>query len=69
MESKIYHLRQIINDSPIPNGEYLGVWGGHRVRFWVDDRQFEAQTQMGMRGFNVSCDVIVCDDGITIRER
>ena len=73
MESKVYHIRQIrqiLDDSPIPDGKCSGLWSGYTVKFCVGNRKFEAQTHVGVRGMNIGCDVIVSENGnITIQTR
>ena len=70
MESKVLSVVQIINDSPIPKGEYIGTWSGYTVKFRIGERLFEAKTNKGIRGLNIGCNVIVSENGdITIQTR
>lgn len=51
-------LREIKHGT-VPDGQYDGRWSGYTVQFSHDGRLFEAVTDIGVRGQNVACRVIV----------
>jgi len=39
----------------VPDGEHEGTWGGHTLRFGLDDGEFKVDTRRGIRG--IACPV------------
>lgn len=65
MQSKAMNPRQI--DACPPDGTYAGTWSGYEVAFSADGLRYKADTQVGIRGMDVPCEVTVINGEITIQ--
>lgn len=66
MKTEIRELTQVIKNPSIPDGDYLGTWGGYQCEFYVGDDVFRAQTIEGIRTLNAQVMVNVRDGEITV---
>jgi len=54
----------IIKDIEFEDGEYLGSWGGHVLRFTYQDQMIEVKTQKGVRTPALNIEFSVVDGEI-----
>lgn len=55
MINEVQNIRPVDNTRNIPDGRYEGRWSGYYVRFTVHDREYEGESEVGIRGMNETC--------------
>lgn len=60
------NITQVVEPTDIPNGTYGGFWGGYVVRFFVGDKTYKADTDIGIRTPSAPVVVVVNHGVITI---
>jgi hypothetical protein len=55
MLNELQNIRPVDNTIAIPDGRYEGSWSGYHVRFRVHDREYEGESEVGIRGMNEPC--------------
>lgn len=43
----------------LPDGQYIGTWGGYVIDLVYNERSYELKTQEGVRGINVAVVVTI----------
>lgn len=67
MESKLSKIKLMtFRKSALPDGGYAGLISGYTVTFRTNGRVFEAQAEIGVRGLNVPCTVVVKDGSAVV---
>jgi hypothetical protein len=51
----------------LPSGDYPGLWGGYVVTFVIGKNHYRAATEIGVRGMNIPCVVVVDKHIVTIK--
>lgn len=69
MKTTATNVRRVDPNIVIPDGVYDGIWGGYRVRFYVDGVKYEANTSDGIRTPCAECTVTVKDGLITVEAK
>lgn len=60
-------LRLVVSPRNVPDGEYVGTWGGYYVRFTVGNEEYTAQSDVGIRTPSCVCSVRVENGQITVQ--
>ena len=63
MSNKILSITERVpHPSELPDGAYIGTWGGYIITLTYGNRQYELRTQEGVRGVGIRV-VITIKDG------
>lgn len=69
MANKIVSIKERLpQDASLPDGVYKGIWGGHVIVVNYDNRTFELNTEIGVRGMNISVVVTITNGVATFLE-
>lgn len=55
-------------DVTLPDGVYLGTWGGHAIELGYKEKIYELETDIGVKGFGYRVAVTVKDGIATYAE-
>ncbi len=55
-------------DVSLPDGVYLGVWGGHVIELGFKGKTYELESDIGVKGFGYKVVVTVTDGEATYQE-
>jgi hypothetical protein len=59
MKTRASELKQVTDAGTLPDGQYVGVWGGYRVTFEFGGVWYEARTLDGIRTHNAPCRITI----------
>lgn len=59
-------MTNVVDGCDLPDGQYLGKWGGYSVRVEADGQVHTMQTKDGVRGMNIPCTVSVSKGQATV---
>ena len=69
MSNKILKITERLPQiTSLPDGNYIGKWGGYVIEVRHRDRVYECKTEDGVRGFNINVMVTVKDGVATFVE-
>jgi len=54
--------------NPLPNGTYIGTWGGNQISVDYKGVLYRYETVNGVRGFNYKVSVTIKDDDISYQQ-
>lgn len=66
MKMQVDKVVRVVDSQAIPDGEFLGIWGGFDARFEAGGCIFIAKTKAAMKG-NVPCTVVVSRGKVVVR--
>jgi hypothetical protein len=52
----------------LPDGNYVGIWGGNIIELKYNNKTYELETEVGVRGIGYHVVVIVKDGEATFQE-
>jgi len=52
----------------LPNGTYMGVWGGYVIEVNFNGKTYELETEEGVKGFGIKVVVIINDNVATFNQ-
>lgn len=52
----------------LPDGNYLGTWGGYVITMNYNGKTYELETEEGVRGFNIKVMVTINNGEATFHE-
>jgi len=55
--------RKVPKEEILPDGVYIGTWGGYTIILTYKKIQYELKTKEGVRGFNIKV-IVTVKDGI-----
>jgi hypothetical protein len=65
MENKIIAIREKVpQDVVLPDGSYIGVWGSNIISLSHDGKNYELETEQGVRSFGGINVVVTINDGV-----
>ena len=68
MSNKIKAIREKVPQiSTLPDGNYMGTWGGYVIEVKYQDRWYELETEEGVRGVGLKV-VVTIKDGVATFE-
>lgn len=65
MEAKVLSCKRVTWKYP-KDGTYKGLWSGHQVLIHVDGKEYEMETDDGVRCMNCECTVVVSNGTATV---
>lgn len=69
MENKIIAIREKVpQEVTLPDGVYSGTWGGNIISLDLDGKNYELETEEGVRTFGVKVIVTINDGVATFNE-
>ncbi len=60
--------KKILVDATLPDGNYNGVWGAYKIQLNYNDTEYILETEVGVKGFNISV-IVTIKDGIATFEQ
>ena len=57
---------KIINNNSIPDGTYIGKYGGYILEIEANNEILSITTDYGIRGMNVPCNVFIVEGNIIV---
>jgi len=68
-ENKIIAIREKVpQDVVLPDGSYVGTWGGNIISLPLDGKNYELETEEGVRSFGIKVVVTISDGVATFNE-
>jgi len=62
MKNKIKTIREKVSQvTTLPNGLYNGVWGGYNITVRYGDKDYELETEVGVKGISINVVVQIID--------
>lgn len=69
MEGKILSIKEKQPvDVTLPDGVYLGVWGGHAIELGFKGKTYELETDIGIKGIGYKVVITVTNGEATYAE-
>lgn len=61
MKEIISITEKVPQEVKLPDGEYLGTWGGYVIDLHLDGKQYQLSTREGVKGIGIKVVVTVKD--------
>ena len=55
-----------VDPATLPDGDYRAIWGGYVVQFWIEEKCYEAKTDIGIRTMGMACRVKISNGEIEV---
>jgi hypothetical protein len=69
MSNKIIEIREKVpKETTLPDGKYIGTWGGYIIDVRYNDKTYELKTEQGVRGVNIRVVVTIENGEATFQE-
>jgi hypothetical protein len=59
--------RKVPKETTLPDGIYVGTWGGYVIQFKHEGKEYECETEEGVRGTGFTV-IITIKDGVATFE-
>lgn len=67
-QMKIVKITEKKPDAKLPDGYYIGKWSGNIIDINFNNKEYELETDTGVRGFNINVIVTVLNEVATFNE-
>lgn len=65
---EVTNVKKVIKISELPEGTYPGKMSAYTASFEINGEKYVCETNIGVRGLNIPCSVVVANEKIIINQ-